>query len=230
MKLHIMHWIIGITGAIASCCAWRVEAIAHSRAFRWGGCAVLAGLLLLLICWRGTLVRADLLPMIAACIWWLPFLTWLIFQNLGRKRTPTILERAKTSSSFRMAEAAAKQQDYQEAIRLYRQAAAEHPEDPEPYRCLAELLLEAGLPDDAIAAFRDALKLQIEPDDQLLLAFAISETLAERKKDVPSAIGVLEDFLAEHPDVAGRPFAEGRLQRMRAVLTKNRAGEGASTA
>ena len=45
------------------------------------------------------------------------------------------------------------------------------------------------------------------------------ETLVDCKKDVPAAIRVLEDFLAKHPDVAGRTFADARLQKMRALLT-----------
>ena len=47
---------------------------------------------------------------------------------------------------------------------------------------------------------------------------------------VPAAIQVLEDFLAKYPDVAGRPFAEVRLQKMRALLTEGRARKGALTA
>ncbi len=221
MKLRIVLWIIGITGAAASCCAWRIEAITRSRAFRWGGCALLAGLLLLLRYPTEALVRENLVPIIAACIWWLPFVAWFLFQNFGRRRTPRLVDRAKVSSSFRGAAAAAKRKDYHEALLLYHQAAAEYPEDPDPRRCIAELFLEAGLPDDAIVSFRDAQKLVREPDDKLLLAFAIAETLAECKKDVPAAIRCLEDFLAKYPDVAGRPFAEQRLQKMRALLAED---------
>jgi tetratricopeptide (TPR) repeat protein len=230
MNFHIVLWIIGITGAVATCCVWRVEAVARSRAFRWGGCALLAGLLLLLRYRMKALVRAELLRVIAACIWWLPFAVWLVFQNLGRRRTPRLVDRAKLSSSFRRAEAAAKRKDYQEAILFYHQAAAEYPEDPDPRRCVAELFLEAGLPDDAIVSFKDAQKLQREPDDKLLSAFAIADTLVEYKKDVPAAIQVIEDFLARYPDVAGRPFAEGRLQKMRALLAENRARNPSITA
>jgi tetratricopeptide (TPR) repeat protein len=224
MKFHIVLWIIGVTGALASCFTWRVEAITRSRAFRWGGCALLVGLLLLLRYRTRPLVRADLLPLIAACVWWLPFVVWFILQNLGRRRTPRLVDTAKTSASFRGAEAAAKREDYQKAILLYHQAAVEYPEDPEPRRCMAELFLVVGLPDDAIVSFRDAQKLVREPDDQLLLVFAIAETLVEYKKDVPAAIQVIEDFLAKHPDVAGRSFAEERLQKMRALLA-NRSDE-----
>jgi tetratricopeptide (TPR) repeat protein len=230
MKFHILLWIIGLTGAVASCFAWRVEAVARSRAFRWGGCALLAGLLLLLHYPTKPLVQADLLPIIAACIWWLPFATWFIFQNSGRRRTPRLVDVAKTSSSFRGSEAAAKRKDHPEAILLYHQAAAEFPEDPEPRRCLAEQFLAVGLPDDAIISFQDAQKLLREPDDKLLLAFAIAETLVEHKKNVPAAIRVIKDFLAKHPDVAGRPFAERRLQKMRALLAENRARGGSITA
>jgi tetratricopeptide (TPR) repeat protein len=229
MKLHSVLWIIGITGAAASGCVWRVEAIARSRAFRWGGCALLAGLLLLLRYRTKTLVRADLLSVIMACIWWLPFAVWFIFQNFGRRRTLRLMDSAKISSNFRGAEAAAKRKDYQEAILLYHRAAAEYPDDPDPRRCMAELFLEAGLPDDAIVSFRDAQKLQREPDDKLLLAFAIADTLVEYKKDVPAAIRVIEDFLARYPDVAGRPFAEGRLQKMRELLAENLARKSSIT-
>ena len=179
MTLRIVLWIIGITGAVASCCAWRIEAIGRSRAFRWGGCALLAGLLLALGYQTEALARENLLPIIAACIWWLPFAVWLAFQGSGRRLTPRLVDRAKVSSSFRGAVAAAKRKDYHEALLLYHQAAAEYPEDPDPPRCMAELFLEAGLPDDAIVSFRDAQKLVRDPDDQLLLAFAIAETLAE---------------------------------------------------
>ena len=136
MKLRIVLWIIGITGAVASCCAWRIEAITRSRAFRWGGCALLAGLLLVLGYQTEALVRENLLPIIAACIWWLPFAVWLVFQNLGRSRPPRLVDRAKLSSSFRGAAAAAKRKDYREALLLYHQAAAEYPEDPDPRRCI----------------------------------------------------------------------------------------------
>ena len=225
MTLHILLWIIGITGAIASGCAWRVEAMARSRAFRWGGCALFAVLLLLLRYLAKTRVQVEALPVIAACIWWLPFSAWVAFQNLGR-RTPKLVDGVKISSSFREAEAAAKRKDYEAATLLYHRAAAEYPDDPEPRRCMAELFLQAGLPDDAIVSFRDALKLQRDPADKLLLVFAIAETLVECKKDEPAAIQVIGDFLAKYPDVAGRPFAEARLQKMRALLAKN--GVGAS--
>jgi hypothetical protein len=229
MKLHIVLWIIGITGAVASGCVWRVEAVIRSRAFRWGGCALLAGLLLLLRYRTRPLVRADLPAVIAACIWWLPFAVWFLFQNFGRRRTLRLMDSAKISSNFREAEAAAKRKDCQGAILLYQQAAAEYPEDPEPRRRMAELFLEAGLPDDAIVSFRDAQKLQMEPDDKLLLAFAIADTLVEHKKDVPAAIQVIEDFLARYPDVAGWPFAEARLQKMGALLAENRARKSSAT-
>ena len=91
MTLRIVLWIIGITGAVASCCAWRVEAIGRSRAFRWGGCALLAGLLLALGYQTEALARENLLPIIAACIWWLPFAVWLAFQGSGRRLTPRLV-------------------------------------------------------------------------------------------------------------------------------------------
>ncbi len=222
MKLRIVLWIIGITGAVASCCAWRIEAITRSRAFRWGGCALLAGLLLLLRYPNGSARPGKPAPhhrgvhLVAA-------VRGLVrsFRISAGRRTPRLVDRAKVSSSFRGAAAAAKRKDYHEALLLYHQAAAEYPEDPDPRRCMAELFLEAGLPDDAIVSFRDAQKLVREPDDKLLLAFAIAETLAECKKDVPAAIRCLEDFLAKYPDVAGRPFAEQRLQKMRALLAED---------
>jgi len=223
MKLRIVLWIIGITGAVVSCCAWRIEAITRSRAFRWGGCALLAGLLLVLRYQAKTLAREDLLPIIAACIWWLPFAAWFVFQNFGRRRTPRLVDRAKVSSSFRGANAAAKRKDYPEALLLYHQAAAEYPEDPEPRRCIGELFLETGMPDDAIVSFRDAQNLLRDPDDKLLLALAIADTLVDYKKDVPAAIQVLEEFLAKYPEVAGRSFAEKRLQKMSALLTDDQA-------
>jgi tetratricopeptide (TPR) repeat protein len=140
------------------------------------------------------------------------------------------VDTAKLSSSFRGAEAAAKRKDYPAALLLYHQAAAEYPEDPEPRRRIGEVFLETGLPDDAIISFRDAQKLVREPDDKLLLAFAIADTLVDYKKDVPGAVQVLEDFLANYPDVAGRPFAERRLQKMSALLTNGRARKPPITA
>ena len=162
-----------------------------------GADALLAGLLLALGYRTEALAREDLLPIIAACIWWLPFVVWLAFQGSGRRLTPRLVDRAKVSSSFRGAVAAAKRKDYHEALLLYHQAAVEYPQDPDPPRCMAELFLQAGLPDDAIVSFLDAQKLVREPDDQLLLAFAIAEALAEDKKDVPAAIQVLEGFSDE---------------------------------
>jgi hypothetical protein len=81
------------------------------------------------------------------------------------------------------------------------------------------------MPDDAIMSFQDALRRNPDAGDQLPMVFRISETLADHKNDARAAIEVIEDFLAQHPEVEGRPFAEERLRKLRARTEQGPAAE-----
>jgi tetratricopeptide (TPR) repeat protein len=133
-------------------------------------------------------------------------------------RSALSLDDIKVPPAYSQAEAAASRKDFEEALRLYRKAAEEYPDEPEPCRRIAELYLTMGRPDDAVRAFRETEERQPDPRDKLLTVFAIVETLADVKKDLPGAIEILERFLTQYPDVKGREYAEGRIRLLRSRL------------
>lgn len=214
-------WLVAITGLISSYIAWRIEGMSRALWFRWGGLALFVGLVVLLRYEIRNSSPVEMLPLVViaavTCLCWAPFIAFFFTHALvGLARSAVSLDDIKVPPGYSQAEAAAAQNDYRKALRLYHQVALEHPEEPEPHRRMGELFLLLNLPDDAIASFQDAQNRHQDACDQLPVVFRISEILADHKKDVRGAIQVIEDFLSQHPEVEGRAFAEERLRKLRA--------------
>lgn len=223
-------WLIPIIGLLCSYVAWRIEGISRTLWFRWGGLALFVGLVVLMCheLRNSSPVEAPAMMFITIImlLCWVPFIGFFFAHAIvGMARSAVSLDAIKLMPGYSQAEAATAQKDYRKALLLYHQAAGETPEEPEPHRRMGELFLLLNLPDDAIMAFQDAQKRNPDVDDQLPMVFRISETLGNYKNDVRGAIRVIEDFLAQHPDVGGRPFAEERLRKLRARTAEGVAAE-----
>lgn len=124
--------------------------------------------------------------------------------------------------AFSLADAAIARRDYAEAERILRGLVEAHPDEPEPPRRLAELLLRLDRPTDAIPFFREAERRDADPAGKMTARFAVAEILADRLEDPPAAIACLEEFLAEHGEEVRREYVEERLRQLRARLDQNR--------
>jgi len=219
MKFAFVILLIAAAGATASYVAWRLEWIARKPLFRWSGLGLFVVLLVVMRLSMRELRPSDVLLIVMGCIWWAPFLVLFAAEVIaGATRKALSLDDMRVPPAYSLAEAAAAQKDYDQALRLYHEIAVQHPDEPETYTRMAEIFLKLNLPEDAISCFRDAMAHEQIPANKLLLVFAIAETLVERKKDVPSAIREIAIFLKEHPEVEGRQYAEARIDRMVAQL------------
>jgi len=215
--------LIACSGAACSYLAWRVEHISRSRWFQWGGLALWVLLLILMQSQIEVRSAAEgvftLVAIPVACIFWAPFVAFVVVHTLSRMvRALLSLDHIRVRPGYSEAEAAAARGDLERAMALYRRGAQAHPEDPEPHRRIADLYLRLGRPDDAIRAFRQAQDREPDPNDQLLIVFAIAEILADGKDDPAAALRVLEEFLDQYPQVRGRAFAEERIRALRSRL------------
>ena len=215
--------LIATAGAVCSYIAWRFEHISRSAWFRWGGLAL--WILLLVLMWSQVRMRSPaegvftVVTISVVCMFWCPFMAFFLLNTLvSLVRSALSLDDIRIPPIYSMAEAAVARKELEEALRLYRRTALDHPDDPEPCRRMAEVFLKLERPDDAIRAFREAQEREPESEHKLLLTFAITETLADSKNDPSAATRVLEEFLKRHPDVKGRPYAEERIRALRERL------------
>jgi hypothetical protein len=198
--------LIACAGALCSYLAWRSEIISASPSFQWGGLALC--IVLLIVMRLSVRIRSPgegvftAVSIPVAVLFWTPFLAYFLANRVFRTvRALLSLDQIKVRPGYSHAEAAVARNELVKALRLYRTGALEHHQ-----------------PDDAIRAFREAQDRQPDPENKLLLAFAIAETLADAKGAPAAAMRVLEDFLKEHPAVDGKQYAEERIAGLRSRL------------
>ncbi len=223
MGFFISLAIVALVGAIFSYVAWRVEQASSSPLFQWGGVGLWG--VLLVIPWLQADIRTEadvfitVLGVAVSTLSWGPFIAHFVANRIFRLvRCLLSLDQIKVRPSYSLAEAATARKDLDKALHLYRRGAVAHPDDPEPHRRIAELFLKLHRPDDAIRAFREAQKREPDPEEQVLIVFAIAETVADSKSDPAAALRVLERFLEQHPGVKGKPYAEERIDILRRRL------------
>lgn len=195
----------------------------RSRLFRWGTVALYVALVVLMRSQVSIQCRADafvtVFGIVVASIFWAPCLAACVVQIIaGLTRAALSLDDIIVPPAYSKAEGAAVHGKLEEAIRLYRQAAEENPEEPEPFRRMAELHLKLQRADEAIQAFREAERREQDIGNKLLLVFAISEALADLKADIPAAIETIEQFVTQYPNLAGRSYTEQRIEALRERL------------
>ena len=224
MGFFVALLLMAITGGVCSYLALKFDNLVRSPWFRWGMPGVYC---VLVVAVRGQVniqTQADAyitVPSIAAAsIFWGPCLAVCVVQVVGNLvRSALSLDGIRIPPGYSKAEGATARGDLNGAIRLYRQMALEHPDDPESWRRMAELHLTLGQPDEAIKAFGEAEAREKKPGNKLIMVFAIAEVLADVKDDVPGALGVIEEFLRQNPHLAGRSYAEERIRILRGRLS-----------
>lgn len=216
MSFGLALALIALSGAVASCLAWRAEHLSATAAFRWGGLALWVFLLVLMRMSIREIALSDILLIVIVCACWSPFVAFFIVNTLGRiTRSALSLDDLPRKPGFSQAQALAAKGNVDEALRLYREVAAEFPEDPDPQRYMAELLLKHGCVDEALAAFRRAQELSPDPEQKAVFLFSIAETLVDHRGDIPGALALLRDFLKRYPDSRSVPFVERRIELLR---------------
>lgn len=120
--------------------------------------------------------------------------------------------------AYSIAEAAEARGEYAAAVAAYEKLADANPADPEPRRRMAEALLKAGRPRDAVEVLRQAMRIEDKPGEQFLIALRLSEVLADDCADVREAVTMLEAHLERHPDAHGAAFARQRIARLKANI------------
>ncbi len=86
-------------------------------------------------------------------------------------------------------------------------------------RRLGDLYQLMDRPGEAVEAYRRAQAIEPEPAEKLLHVFSASEVLADRLRDLPSALAEIRNFLERYPEVKGRDYAEDRMARLRERMT-----------
>ena len=226
MDFTIAVILTGVMGAVCSFLAVRFDQLARAALFRWGMPVLYIVMLVFMHSRAGKPSGLDafvtLMMMAGASIFWGLCLAICVVQIIANvARAALSLDDIKVPPAYSKAEGVAVRGDLEEAIELYRRVAEENPEEPESFRRMAELYLRLQRADDAMQAFREAERREQDIENKLLLVFAISEVLSDVKADVPAGIETIERFVAQHPDLAGRSYAEQRIKALR-----ERLGEG----
>lgn len=208
--------LVVFSGVVMSFIALRREFITRTPWFRWGGVALFVVVLVIL---RKSIVELQwthVLMIAGVCLFWTPFFVMVLWYTvLGLTRSALSLDNVVVRPTYSLAEAAEAKRELTEAIRLYREAAAEYPQESEPYRRMGEIFLRLDQPGDALRAFREASDRQADPEQKMILVFAMAEVLADRRQDVPGALAVLEGFRERHPDAPGGEFLAERIERLK---------------
>lgn len=226
MSFGLALGILFVAGCIMSYAAWRMERVSATAWFRWGGLGLWVGLLVLLSASIGQPSIFHVIAILFLGSAWIPFIVFFIVGTISSiVRKALSLDDMTVRPFYSHAEAAQARGDLQEALRLYREAAAEHPAEAEPCRRAGELYLKLNQPDLAIRSFRDAEERCSLPEDKAIHVFYIAETLAEQKGDFAAAIRTLEQYIAEHPNAESRRYAEQRIKLLRERQTGGTADE-----
>jgi len=215
-------------GALFSFVTWLKPERVDTPLFRWLGlCGMAAG-------WAsiGAAIRAEagpagggntfamLVGMGLSSAPWAFFIAALIPSVLGRIATSAMSDgRLQLRPAYDKAEAAEARRDFAAAETLYRDIAAQRPDDPEPLRRLAELLVKRGDPRAAANAMQQAIRIEENPNEKFLLSIRLSEIFADDARDPASAAKVLSDLIAALPDNPGVRFAQERLKLLRQRMT-----------
>ena len=221
--------LVGAFGVACSLTTWLHEGLRAAAWFRRAATAVFIALVGLAISCARFETRADaffiIIGMTVVVFTWAPFFAYCISELVGRlARRAMSLDSMRVPPPLSRAEGAERRQDYEKALRLYRSAAEEHPDEPEPCRRLAELYLKLDRPDAAIESFRDAQDREKAPGVKVMMTFAISEILADVKGDAASARNELQRFLDRHPESESRSYLEERIRRLDAQLDTDEDG------
>ncbi len=124
-------------------------------------------------------VPAFALTVIIGVLLGLRYWSFLLGDVVDRVRASALgIDRMKVERTYDLAEKAAHEGDDGAAQRLYEEAAARDPGDPEARRRIAEIHLRRGRTAEAVEALRSALALIGEPEPRATLAFRISDLLA----------------------------------------------------
>ncbi len=121
------------------------------------------------------------------------------------------LDQMTRRKSYDRAEGAESRGDLDEAACLYREEMAADPADTVAPRRLAEVLVKATKPEEAVAALRDLLEQVKDPDEACSSMFRLAEILDEQLQDRRAAAELYGRIVKEHPK---RRLAEYARQRL----------------
>jgi tetratricopeptide (TPR) repeat protein len=107
------------------------------------------------------------------------------------------VERMTVERSYDEAGRAERERRLDDALRLYLEAAAQAPDEPEPHRRAAEVALQAGRGPEAIDHLRRAFDRTTENESRANLAFRLAELLNrhDRREDARALLASLADEL-----------------------------------
>lgn len=216
MSFELALGTLFITGGIVSYIAWRVERISAAAWFRWGGLFLWIAMLAFVSGSVGQPSIFSIFAILFSVSTWVPFIIFFIVGTIvSLVRGALSLDNVAVRPYYSQAEAEQARGNLQEALRLYREAAAEYPAEAEPCRRAGELYLKLNQPDMAIRSFREAEERCALPEDKAIHVFSIAETLSDHKGDFAAAIQTLERYVTDHPDAAARKYAEQRISLLR---------------
>lgn len=221
MGFLIVVAMIVILGGVYSYVAMRSDEIAALTWFRYSGLGIWLGLLVLLHIVLGKMTPEGLLVGLLSAACWFMFFASFFGNTVARwARSAMSLDDLTVKPGYSQVETDIRRGRNDDALKQLSDIALAHPDDPEPWRRRADLLLKLGRFDDAIRAFREAAGRTQHPDDRAMVLFAMTETMVDRKNDIAGAVAVLEGFVLEHPDSRSRPYVDKRLQGLRSRLAQ----------
>jgi len=220
--------VMALVGAGYSAASWINREAVYNPIFRWSGVGgIFLGWALIGSAARGPLAAAGdqgsigglmliLFVMGFASSPWaifvIAFLRWAVDRGAVSLMSDN---RLKIRPAYDKAEAAEARHDFTSAEALYRDLATQHPDEPEPLRRLAELLVKRGDPRSSVEPMERAIRIEENPNEKFLLSIRLSEILADDAHDAASAAKVLADLIAAFPDNPGVRFAQERLRLLR---------------
>lgn len=132
------------------------------------------------------------------------------------ERSPEVAARAAFFETVRAAARARKRGDFEEAVRLYRQALATNPEHEGSLVDLARTLRELNRSAEALAALEDLHRIRPELSrPHYLIAELLAEQADATEADLTRAVSLYERALEIEPNISGPRLALARAQRRR---------------
>ena len=230
MSFGLCTGLLALAGIAFSAVALVWEELRKKQVFRYGGIAAYFALLFYATGklalhhqgvggFRPDVAFRVVIPLLVASSVWAPFVACLFTDSLtGLVRGALGLDAMRVAPPCSKAEAAVARREFAEAERLYRELTAEYPDEAKPWRGLAELMLLTNRPTEAMACFQQAEERARDVGAKMGDCFAAADIMAERLRDLPAAIRMIERFAAGRPGDRAAGYCEERVATMRKRL------------
>lgn len=198
--------------ALLSYAAWKDWSLLRFKSVQILALTGFFGLFLLLVNYLFLIFALPvLLVAIGLALRFMMFLVADWFETAHRFGTG--IDRMTIEKTYDRAEKAEREKNFDEAIRMYAEEGRADPEDPEPWRRIAEIEVTRDRLAESIGPFRRALTMTADPEAKVTVTFRLADILA-RVDRTGEARELIDGVAREFRGTRYEAFAQERLRAL----------------